>query len=81
MTLTYLQQLWLNSRGGRTANDVIELGGELFVSMRSCGKWVPMLVPSDRTINILHRIVKSRHGTLLVNRYNTDIDRIVSKNP
>lgn len=81
MTLTYLQQLWLNSRGGRNISDVIVIDGELFIAMRSGGMWIPKLIPSDRTINIFHKLVTDKVSTRLVNRYNTEIDRFVSKNP
>lgn len=69
MTLTYLQQLWLNSRGGRTIKDVIVIDGELFIDMRSGKKWIPMLVPSDKTIKIFNRVVSEKSGhKRLVNR-------------
>lgn len=56
MTLTYLQQLWLNSRGGRNISDVIVIDGELFIAMRSGGKWVPTLIPNDRQIKRIYHI-------------------------
>jgi hypothetical protein len=69
MTLTYLQQLWLNSRGGRTIKDVIVIDGELFIAMRSGGMWIPILIPSDRTIKIFHRVVLEKYRRKrLVNR-------------
>lgn len=48
--ITNLQLLWLTSRGGRNFTDVIEMGGQLFVAMRSCGTWKPIMIPSDRWI-------------------------------
>lgn len=50
MTITHLQLLWLNSQGGRNISDVIVIDGELFIAMRSGGRWVSIMLPTDRQI-------------------------------
>lgn len=67
--ITTLQKLWLNSRGGRTQDDVMEINGELFVAMTSRGGYyVAVIVPNDTIINKLHRVRTDAYGTRLINR-------------
>lgn len=82
VNITPLQRLWLESRGGRTINDVMEINGTLFVAMRSQKQWVSVIIPSDRTINIFNRVVfnKQRQGKVLVARYNNDVDKYIQEN-
>lgn len=72
MTLTTLQKLWLNSRGGRTVNDVIEINGVLFVAMWSKKEWKAVEVPNDKSINACFRLARqasTNEYTRLVARY------------
>lgn len=70
--ITTLQKLWLNSRGGRTVNDVIEINGVLFVAMTDRRQWKAVEVPDDKYINDnfrLARQVSTNEYTRLVARY------------
>ena len=73
VNITPLQRLWLESRGGRTIHDVMEINGSLFVAMRSEKQWVPVEIPSDEGINRLYRVRTDTNGTRLVSKYLIDI--------
>lgn len=70
--ITTLQKLWLNNRGGRTVNDVIEINGVLFIAMASKRQWKAVEVPDDTYINNNFRLAKqasTNEYTRLVARY------------
>lgn len=72
MNISILQKLWLNNRGGRTVNDVIEINGVLFIAMSDRRKWKAVEVPDDKYINNNFRLARqasTNEYTRLVARY------------
>ena len=59
LKLTILQFLWLNSRGGRTLDDVIIHEGNLCVKMRSNREDTHIEIPSDFRIMHEYNVVQS----------------------
>lgn len=59
LKLTVLQFLWLNSRGGRTLDDVVVYDGNLCVKMRSNKEDIHVEIPSDFYIMNEYNVVQS----------------------
>lgn len=66
LPISILQFLWLNSRGGRTLDDVVVQNNKLGIMLRANGHDEFMEIPSDKDIlreyNVVQSIKPRYHG-------------------